>query len=340
MANHGECLAKTSSRCITETFTGTHDFEVTSYSLLEGMGVGKFVGSSTFSVGGYDWQIRFYPDGDREANEGAYASVFLFSTERSVKVKFTLNLFAREGSISVLNAAKPYTFESAGLTYGYTKFVEKSRLLQLNDFTIRCNLTVIKEPRTQDVRVVVVPPSNLHDHFASMLKSGKGADVKFSVAGQVFDAHACVLAARSPVFMAELFGHMRESTAPCIEIDDMEPLIFEALLSFIYTDTMPDNLYVGANMPGLLDAADRYGMDRLKAMCEQKLYSSISVQTLAATLALAEQHHCVALKDACLRFLSSRDVRRAVKATRGFKNLETSCPSVVMEFFDMAARLP
>lgn len=340
MANHGECLDKTSSRCITETFTGMHDFEITNYSLLDGLGVGKFVGSSTFSVGGYDWQIRFYPDGWKEENEGAYASAFLLSTEKSVKVKFTLILFAREGSISVFNVAAPYTFESAGHIWGFSKFVEKSKLLQLNHFTIRCNLTVIKEPRTEDVSVVVVPPSNLHDHFAGMFKSGKGADVKFSVGGQVFDAHACVLAARSPVFMAELFGHMKESNAPCIEIDDMEPLIFEALLSFIYTDTMPDNLYVGANMPGLLDAADRYGMDRLKAMCEQKLYSSISVQTVAATLALAEQHHCVELKDACLRFLSSRDVRRAVKATRGFKNLETSCPSVVMEFFYMAAPLP
>jgi hypothetical protein len=27
------------------------------------MGVGKFVRSAIFTVGGYDWSIRFYPEG-------------------------------------------------------------------------------------------------------------------------------------------------------------------------------------------------------------------------------------------------------------------------------------
>jgi speckle-type POZ protein len=123
--------------------------------------------------------------------------------------------------------------------------VEKSKLLpSINGdcFTIRCNLTVVKEPRVESLSTIIVPPPNLQEHFGSMLKNGKGADVKFSVCCQLFSAHACVLAARSPVFMEELFGHTKEST---IEIEDMEPLIFEALLHFIYTDSLPDNLYIG-----------------------------------------------------------------------------------------------
>jgi speckle-type POZ protein len=40
-----------------------HDFRVTDYSLLEGMGFGRYVSSSTFSVGGREWAVRFYPDG-------------------------------------------------------------------------------------------------------------------------------------------------------------------------------------------------------------------------------------------------------------------------------------
>ena len=151
----------------------------------------------------------------------------------------------------------------------------------------------------------------------------------------MFDAHACVLAARSPVFMAELFGQMKESTASCIEVEDMAPLIFEALLHFIYTDSLPDNLYVGTNAAtqNLLVAADRYGVVRLKTMCEEKLCLSIGVQTVATTLALADQHNCVQLKDACIGFLSSGAVRRAVKETDGFKHLATSCPSLMMEIF-------
>ncbi|GJN01702.1 hypothetical protein PR202_ga18983 [Eleusine coracana subsp. coracana] len=50
--NQDQCLAKTSSRCVTESVTATHDFEVTNFSLLNGMSTGKFVRSSTFSTGG------------------------------------------------------------------------------------------------------------------------------------------------------------------------------------------------------------------------------------------------------------------------------------------------
>ncbi|KAF7011214.1 hypothetical protein CFC21_025545 [Triticum aestivum] len=170
-----------------------------------------------------------------------------------------------------------------------------------------------------------------------MLKGGEGADVTFTVAGQSFLAHRCVLAARSPVFKAELFGMMNETLAQSIKINGMEPSIFKALLHFIYTDSLPDDRHAEdrhTEMQHLLVAADRYGVDRLMAMCEEKLCRSINVKTVATTLALAEQHHCVHLKRACLEFLSSRDVRQAVKETDGFRHLVASCPSVILEIFD------
>ncbi|KAM0864424.1 hypothetical protein ACQ4PT_043927 [Festuca glaucescens] len=76
-ATHGERLIQTSSRCVTETFIAAHNFEVTGYSLLDGMGIGKDINSSKFSVSGYDWKIRFYPDGWKEEDNAVYASAFL-----------------------------------------------------------------------------------------------------------------------------------------------------------------------------------------------------------------------------------------------------------------------
>jgi speckle-type POZ protein len=84
----------------------------------------------------------------------------------------------------------------------------------------------------------------------------------------------------------------------------------------------------------LLVAADRYGLDRLKAICEGKLCLRIDVQTVATTLALAEQHNSVQLKHACLGYLSSLDVLRVVKETDGFKHLAASCPSIAMDILD------
>ncbi|KAM0879964.1 hypothetical protein ACQ4PT_033891 [Festuca glaucescens] len=343
----GNPMPKTSSRCLTECVTTTHDFEVIRFSLLKGMGASKFVSSSTFTVSGYGWNIRIYPDGWKEEHKDAYMSAFLCfcSGITGVKVKYTLTLLEKDGKVSNLESFS-YTFQSVGCYWGWSKFIEKSKLQELisrnNDcFTIRCVLTILKEPRTEDVStaIVPVPESNLYTHFASMLEDGEGMDVTFSVGDQLFNAHRCVLAARSSVFKAELFGQMKETTMKCIKIDDMEPAIFEALLYFIYTDSLPSNSELDQNtaLQQLLVAADRYGMDRLKAICEGKLCQRIDVQTVATTLALADQHHTTQLKNACLGYLTLHDVLRVVKETDGFKHLRASCPSIIMDILDKIA---
>ena len=54
--------ATTRSTCTVETVQGAHVFDIFGYSLHKGMGADKFLRSATFSVGGHDWAIRFYPD--------------------------------------------------------------------------------------------------------------------------------------------------------------------------------------------------------------------------------------------------------------------------------------
>ena len=71
-----------------------------------------------------------------------------------------------------------------------------------------------------------------------MLRDGVGANVTFSVRDQLFRAHRCMLAARSQVFKAKLFGAMKESKTQHIMVDDMEPHVFEALLHFVYRTWM------------------------------------------------------------------------------------------------------
>lgn len=54
----------------------------------------------------------------------------------------------------------------------------------------------------------------------------------------------------------------------------------------------------------LLAAADRYGLDRLRLLCEANLCREVAINTVATTLALAEQHHCFQLKSVCLKFVA------------------------------------
>ncbi|CAN6240971.1 unnamed protein product [Urochloa humidicola] len=131
---------------------------------------------------------------------------------------------------------------------------------------------------------------------------------------------------------------MKEEDAQCIKVDDMDPAAFEGLLHYIYTDTLSDNYTVDRIMvtQHLLVAADRYGLDRLKVMCEARLRGWIDVESVATTLALAERHQCEKLRHDCLMFLAWPDVLRAAMKTEEFGHLMASYPSVAGDILEKA----
>ncbi|RWW77386.1 hypothetical protein BHE74_00014443 [Ensete ventricosum] len=89
----------TSSRSVTETVNGSHKFVIQGYSLAKGMGVGKHIASDTFTIGGYQWAIYFYPDGKNIEDNSTYVSVFiaLASDGTDVRALFELTLVDQSG---------------------------------------------------------------------------------------------------------------------------------------------------------------------------------------------------------------------------------------------------
>lgn len=77
-----------------------------------------------------------------------------------------------------------------------------------------------------------MPPSDIGQHFGKLLESGKGADVCFEVDGEDFAAHKLVLAARSPVFRAQLFGPMKDQYSQSIKVEDMLAPVFKVFSPF------------------------------------------------------------------------------------------------------------
>jgi speckle-type POZ protein len=159
-----------------------------------------------------------------------------------------------------------------------------------------------------------------------LLSSGVDADVTFQVSHETFAAHRIVLGARSSVFMAELFGQMKEKGTSHIRIDNMEPRVFKAMLHFIYTDSLPEmdkgDTYVMAQH--LLVAADIYSLERLKLICEHKLCDCINTSMVTTTLVLAEQH-------GCFKFLKSPGHLKKIMDSDEFQHLTSSCPSILNE---------
>ncbi|RCV04661.1 hypothetical protein SETIT_1G018500v2 [Setaria italica] len=304
-------------------------------SLHRGLGVGKFFRSATFGVGGYetayDWCIRFYPDGFNSSGNNA-ASVGLFlelrNTEAEVRASFEFRLVDQATGQSTVFS------HPSQATPTKRSELEASAFLHDDCLVVECDVTVIvNEPRVEETAAigpgveVQVPPSNLSDNLRKLLEDKQGADVTFRVGDEVFPAHKIILATRSTVFNAELFGPMGEKNTTgqlCIDVEDMHPDVFRALLQFIYTDTMPD--------------MGEYAMERLKLMCEEIICRSLDVENVATMLALADQHHCTTLVDACAEFTASSNRIGNVVASQGYVHLKRACPVVLVDMLERVAK--
>ncbi|CAL4925040.1 unnamed protein product [Urochloa decumbens] len=358
-AGGGGKPSRSSSAIIADTASGYHILRIDGYSGTKGTPTGEFHKSRTFTVGGHNWFILYYPNGASPVYED-YISFFLVldqSVAKEVKVQYQFR-FLDQAEETPLASEEVTTFRSHSSS-GYAEFskredLEKSEHLKDDSFAVRCDIVIINNVYAKEIdeeaatpAFVSVSPSDLSAHFGDLLLTENGADVVFEVGSQTFAAHRCVLAARSPVFKAELFGTMKESvTTGIVRIDDMEAQVFKALLYFIYTDSLPkakkeegEEEEDDVMSQHLLVAADKYNLERLKLICEDKLCKYIDVSTVATILALAEQHHCNGLKKACFDFLSSPTNLKAAVDTDGFKHLSRSCPAIMEDLIVMLGNL-
>jgi speckle-type POZ protein len=306
--------------------------------------------SAPFSVGGLSWAIKYYPLGNFMPGCVSIYLVLDSSHVKELSVKIRFSLLDRDGkpvpshshtsTADIIFAAKGSSQEIYLKSISHED-LEGSVHPRDDCFSIKCDIAVLKDANEGN-KFVMVPPSDLHQQLGNLLKSMDGADVTFIVGGERFSAHRSVLAARSSVFKAELFGDMKENSCDPIEISDMEADVFKSLLHFVYTDSLPELTHEGTHDGGatrgdvvtashLLVAADLYNIERLKLICEEKLCNHIDSNMVATTLALAEQHSCNGLKEACFEFLALPSNLEAMVASDGFEHLKSSCPTVLKE---------
>ncbi|KAA8534173.1 hypothetical protein F0562_031634 [Nyssa sinensis] len=348
------------SKSINETVNGSHHFTIKGYSLAKGVGASKYISSDTFTVGGYDWAIYFYPDGKNQEDNSMYVSVFiaLASEGTDVRALFELTLLDQSGKgkhkvhshFDRALESGPYTLKYRGSMWGYKRFFRRTTL-ETSDYikddclAMHCTVGVVRT-RVEGPKQysILVPPSDMGQSLKGLLESEVGCDIIFQVGDETFKAHKLVLAARSPVFRAQFFGLVGNPNMEKVVLEDVEPSIFKAMLLFIYSDKLPDVQEITGSssmcastimVQHLLAAADRFGLDRLKQLCEAKLCEEVNADTVATTLPLAEQHRCPHLKIICLKFAAAN--LGVVMQSEGFRYLEESCPSLLSELLETVA---
>ncbi|RLN05396.1 BTB/POZ and MATH domain-containing protein 2-like [Panicum miliaceum] len=346
-----------------EPVTATRTFEVPGYVRSNDILYAEPVTrqSAVFIAGGYNWSILYY-------HYSAYAAksvdLCLQLETRGVKVTASISFSLLDPTAAMppwkLTKAMPVEFSSAD-SEDYTKitqWVPKSKLnappgtgyLTRGGLLFQCTITIFaKAPAAAEMpsSQPKVPASDLMDNLGKIYATKDGSDVTYSVEGELFRAHKIILAMRSPVFYAELYGGMMESKAQLIQVQDMRHGVFEALLRYMYTDSLPttedgpadddDGDDANEMLCGLLMAADRYGVERLRLLCEHRLSKVLNAGNVADLLAFADDQHCSILKDACIEFMVDSEKMKKVVASEGYKQLRSKRPLILVEVLEKSS---
>ncbi|XP_059132289.1 speckle-type POZ protein-like [Peromyscus eremicus] len=308
--------------------------------ILEGMR--GHIRSPTFSIGANEkWCLKIDRD---EINEErtTHLSVYLMllsCPKNHVWAKFQFWIETAEGEETrSMKSPKAFVFVPY-YSWGFKNFIRRDFLLSHADwllpddkFTLHCKVSMAQDSFSisdQNRKAgIQVPKCTLADELGELRKNSGFTDCCLLVGGQEFRAHKAILAARSPVFRAMFEHDMEESKRNRLEIHDVEPRVFKAMMDFIYTGTAPDLDSVAAAM---LAAADRYGLERLKVMCEDALCRDLSVEKAAHTLFLADFHSAGQLKTQALDFITAH--ASEVSETSGWKAMVGSYPNLVAEVY-------
>lgn len=194
---------------------------------------------------------------------------------------------------------------------GFTEFVDRENLLKRSHSShlVKDTLTVQCKARVYLLRKPVntlghssqieVSSFDLSALMTAARKDDCFTDVTVVTRGKEFRAHKVVLATQS-TFFKTCFEQRWDRKDDRVEMDDLDPDLLQVLISYLYTGEIPAISKVADR---LLAAADEYGIDRLKKLCEKVLSERIKVENVISTLMLANAHHAVTLKGICVEFV-------------------------------------
>lgn len=279
---------------------------------------GELLLSSMFSAATadkYKWILVLYPKNKNDTN---YISLYLGLKQSTddydelfVKFKFSV-MDAERNQMHTLNSnLRKFTQQSKSM--GYPKYLERNYLFEKSDqllpgdkLTIYCEVTFAKVSDIcnscgqSSVSVLKTTECNLSDNLQTLVMNREHSDVKFRIKGNDIPAHKAILAARSPVFAAMLKHEMQEGLSNCIEISDIDQPVFEELLWYIYTGKAPRLKELASK---LLVAADKYDIERLKAICEENLCSELSLKNVTEYLILGDVFRAERLKAQAIHYV-------------------------------------
>ena len=114
-----------------------------------------------------------------------------------------------------------------------------------------------------------------------------------------------------------------------IDIPDIAPETFNALLRFIYTDQVK---LTETNAEPLLAVANQYLLPLLKSNCEEFIINNLTIENCIEMFMLADLHNAPNLKRTAAELFHSH--RNEIRKTKSWKTLKISHPDVACDVLE------
>ncbi|KAJ3688432.1 hypothetical protein LUZ61_017596 [Rhynchospora tenuis] len=147
----------TSSTATAEEVTGSHLFKIEKFSVQKLHAKGRFLQSATFNVGGHDWSLMYYPNGNERSKKNGYASMYIAGhATDNVAAYWTCSCLNQNGKqLWKVRKSSIVTFNRANNNWGYHDYIEKwlleSGVRKDDSLVLKITVTVVKESLQKSV---------------------------------------------------------------------------------------------------------------------------------------------------------------------------------------------
>lgn len=221
------------------------------------------------------WHVVLYPFG--EVGWRRHVSVFLHSECQEKRLADFSFVVVDAAGCEIDTTKQNFTFSFSKTTsnWGFPDFLTIHQNCDLEKFicdgALRIKITIeVLTVSTQSIDATSPEiTSNIGAELKDFIQTTNTSDLRVVCGKRHFEAHRLVLAARSTVFRAKLFGELRDSKD--IIVNDVPENIMSNLLSFCVNDDC-DILRRTRSSPTselvtLLEAAEKYEIKALANVC-------------------------------------------------------------------------
>lgn len=315
------------------------------YSPLFKIDLGQFKEPSTFC-------LKLYPKGETEDATG-HISVYLENQNKAdIVADYEHYLVKRDGSHFKIISEEKWQFKQYAAR-GTKNGIKLSILKQhQEEFLPNGNLTLgslitIRVPESDNLKASSLESNvkkqntmiecfaksfdmtnqenfeNYEKHSDFTILCGKNLEMSFK-------CHKFILALRSRVFDRMFIHNTTESERNEVNITDISPDVMQSLLNFIYTDEIKEEMI----SEELLYAADKYEVQRLKAICEKVLASQMSVSKAIDIAVAAHLQGSRVFEEEVIRFMAKNWGK--IKATREYEKI-TEYPDLLLKILSKSS---